>query len=214
MNSFVSERRRGSLGVKHFHEDMPSVYRVSGGISRIVAVLIAVVIILLITTAYGFLNTSMSTTLTNTQTATTVSTTTVSQYSVSCVQTGPEQNVFVRLVSVSNESPVSNAFVYGTFYANCGGIGEDAPFPMQTSRTNSSGMSELQIIGCACSFGNYSVSVEYNNTMVSSIDFSPSFKYMAQTAVVSIGFPSGKVSNITISCALVGAITTGTITEC
>ena len=188
-------------------------------ITRIVAVLIAVVIILSITTAFGFLNpvTSIfSATVTTTQTTSTVSTVTatVSQYSVSCVQTGPEQTVFVKLVSDTNETGIDNAFVYGTFYANCGGIGKNTPFPLQTSQTNSSGMSELQIIGCECSFGNFSLSVEHNNTMIGGIDFSPPFKYLAQTSVVTIGFPSGKVSNVTISCAMVGAITTGTATEC
>lgn len=209
--NFVS-RGQKSLIVRRVREDLRYSNLVSG-ITRVVAVLIAVAIILSITTVYGF-STTTSATLTTTRTTTAVRTETVSQYSVSCVQTGPEQEVFVKLVSDSNESAISNAFVYGTFYANCGGIGDNAPFPIQTSRTNSSGISELQVIGCACSFGNYSVSVEYNNTIVRSIDFSPPFKYMAQTAVVSIGFPSGKISNMTISCAMVGAITTGTITEC
>ncbi len=112
---------------------------------------------------------------------------------LSCVQTGPFQQVYVKVVSDRPPNrPVKGLMVSGSFLA-CG-----SPFPLEREITPGNGTVSLDVLGCSCSVGNYDVSIQ-NQTANYYASLNPPVEHLSQIVVVIIGIPSATIIGMHIT---------------
>ena len=122
---------------------------------------------------------------------------TVSVTSVNCVQTGPSQQVYAEIVSDNaSNAPIEGASVYGSLAINCGG--EVVNYPLQTETTPNNGTVPLNVEGCSCSIGNYSIIIT-NGSSSYQVESSPPIEHLGQIVVLTIGIPSERVIDMHIT---------------
>jgi hypothetical protein len=120
---------------------------------------------------------------------------TVTSTLVSCVQSGPSQQVYIEIVSDKSNTPIMGANVSGSLDEPCG---PQVNYPLQSKTTPSNGTVPLNVEGCACSVGDYVVIIR-NGTASYQVDFAPPIEHLGQIVVVTIGIPSTRVIDMHIT---------------
>ena len=148
--------------------------------------------------------TTLTTTLTTVKSVQPTATVTVEQLqqqqsttAVYCVQSGPEQQIFVTVVSDANRTPIEGANISGFITLDVNGRTES--FPLLWEVTSHNGTVQIQgQTGSFCTIGTYELIILANGGLYSVL-LSPPLQHLSQLVEVTVGIPSGRIIDMHIT---------------